>query len=111
MSKKIEYDECGNVKKDDVSCKHFHQDPYWTPNNFDLYIDYSIIPPNIEIESGNDLIRALRKHLPLSKILHLNMDNENVKFNNAFNLFTKSRLILKRENANGSIEEVMVELK
>jgi len=109
MSKKIEIDECGNINPE-VSCKHFHQDPYWTPNNFDLYFDYDSIPQNIEVENSHDLIRTLQKHLPLSKILHLNMDDRSVDYAENFNLYTKSRLIIEKED-NGVIEKVVVDLK
>ena len=63
MDKNIEYDECGNIKKTVTDCKRFHQDPYWTPNNFDLYFDYNNIPVNIPLESNHDLIRRLKIHV------------------------------------------------
>ena len=105
-----EYDECGNLRNKE--CKYFHQDPYRTPNNYDLYFDYNSIPVNIEVESATDLIRRLRRYLPLSKIIHLNMENKTISHNDEINLHTKTRLKLKKvDDINGSVNDVVVELK
>jgi len=111
MVDEIEYDECGNIKKKVKDCKYFHQDPYRTPNNYDLYFDYNSIPANIEYEGNVNLIRRLKKHLPLSKLLHLNMETKNVNHNDEFTLFTKTKVTFKRKNSDGSVEEVVVNLK
>lgn len=92
-------------------CKHFHQDPYWTPNNYDLSFDYNAIPVNIEVESNPELIKRLRKHMPLSKILHINMDSEGVQHNDGVELHTRTKVSFKRKNSNNIIEEVVVNLR
>lgn len=110
MSKEFEYDECGNIKKEVRECKHFHQDPYWTPNNYDLYFDYNKIPVNIEVENSNDLLRRLQKNMPLSKIIHLNMEDESVPYYEEFDILTKTKIIFNK-NVNGKEEKVMVDLR
>lgn len=106
------YDECGDlIKKINKNCKYFHQDPYRTPNNFDLHFDYNSIPVNIEYEGNVDLLKRLKKHLPLSKILHLDMETRNVNHNEAFNICTKTKVTLNMVNSNGESEKVVVNLK
>ena len=58
----------------DKTCKYFYHDPYWTPNNYDLYFDYQNIPVNIITETPHSLHQRLQNCLPLTKILHLNLD-------------------------------------
>ena len=36
-------------------CKHFHQEPYYTPNNYDLQFDPNSIPSNLPVELANTL--------------------------------------------------------
>lgn len=96
--------------KKERKCKHFHADPYWTPNNFDLYFNYTDIPSNIQVDSSVDLIRRLKKHLPLSKILHINMESENIQYMGEFNIYTQTKISFKRDNGN-IVEDVVVNLK
>lgn len=88
----INLDECGNMLLVDKSCKYFLHEPYMTPNNFDLYFNYASIPSNIITESPSDLRRRLQRCLPLTKILHLNMEKGNFKGDNTINLNTNLKL-------------------
>lgn len=67
---------CGEVLLE-KTCKYFYHDPYMTPNNYDLYFDYMKIPVNNIIEPPHELQKRLQRHLPLTKILHLNLENKN----------------------------------
>ena len=97
-------------KKMKKECKHFHQEPYWTPNNYDLFFDYNGIPTNIEVENNHDLIRRLKKHLPLSKILHINMEDNNVESAETVNIYTSTKISFK-QNDGEEIVDVVVNLK
>ena len=101
--------KCSDESK--KKCMYFHNDPYRTPNNYDLYFDYNNIPTNIELENTTDLLRRLKKHLPLSKLLHLNMENRNIPSNDEFKIHTKTMIKFKKKNVNGKIEEVVVDLR
>lgn len=57
-------------------CKYFRHEPYMTPNNFDIYINFDEIPANIKRESVPNLIRRLQKLMPLSKKLHVNLNTD-----------------------------------
>lgn len=88
----INLNECGNMLLVDKSCKYFLHEPYMTPNNFDLYFDYASIPSNVITESPSDLRRRLQRCLPLTKILHLNMETEQNPQKNNISINTHFRL-------------------
>lgn len=77
----------------DKSCKYFHHEPYMTPNNFDLYFDYLSIPVNNILESPLELRKRLQNKLPVTKILHLNLEKESVPENNSVFLQTGCSLV------------------
>ena len=104
-----ELDECEN-KKTVTKCKYFHHDPYMTPNNFDLYFNYTNIPSNIYVDGGHDLLKRLQKTLPLSKVLHLNLETKSSPQNNQINLYTYTRIRYKKKS-NGNETTVMKEIR
>ena len=76
----------------DKTCKYFHHDPYWTPNNYDLYFDYNSIPVNIITESPSNLQKRLQNCLPLTKILHLNLDTDDEYQSNSVHIHSNVNL-------------------
>lgn len=98
--------DCNDLKEK-VKCKYFHQDPDMTPNNYDLFFDYNSIPVNIRLEQKNDLIRELKKHMSLTKRIHLNMETETIPHNNQLNLYTMTRIILTKEENNTNEDKVI----
>lgn len=76
----------------DKECKYFHHEPYYTPNNYDVFFDYSSIPVNIPVEKPHDFRNRLQKLMPLTKIIHLNMDSETFKEDNNIHLHTLMKL-------------------
>ena len=75
-------------------CKYFHQEPYMTPNNYDIYISPEQIPINIRRENVQNLKRKLQKLMPLGKIIHLNYDTEpeTLTESNQVNISTKMKI-------------------
>ena len=69
-------------------CKYFHHEPYYTPNNYDLFFDYNNIPVNIPVEKAHDLRNRLQKLMPVTKIIHLNMGSETLKEDNNLHMHT-----------------------
>lgn len=88
MIKMVDRD-CENYNNE---CKYFHHEPYYTPNNYDLFFDYNSIPVNIPVEKAHDLRNRLQKLMPLSKIIHLNMDNDTFEEDNNIHFHTKLRI-------------------
>lgn len=92
----------------DNGCKIFHHEPYYTPNNYDLYFDYNSIPVNIQAEKAHDLKNRLQKLMPLGKIVHLNMNNDTIEEHNNIHLHTNLRLNYKTAE---SIREGQLKIK
>ena len=83
---------CDNGVLLDKNCKYFYHDPYWTPNNYDLYFDYKSIPVNIITESPHSLHKRLQNCLPLTKILHLNLDVDDEYQSNSIHIHSNVNL-------------------
>lgn len=70
-------------------CKHFHQEPYYTPNNYDITFDPNGIPSNISVELANTLESRLQKLMPLTKIIHLDIGHNQFDQTNVAVMHTK----------------------
>lgn len=55
-------------------CKIFRH-KNWTPNDYNLNFNPSEIPSNIKRETVPELIKRLQKLVPLSKKIHLQLNN------------------------------------
>ncbi|MBQ6220014.1 MAG: hypothetical protein IJH63_00415 [Methanobrevibacter sp.] len=93
--------DCGETNNE---CKYLHHEPYYTPNNYDLFFDYNNIPVNIPIEKANDLRNRLQKLMPLTKIIHLNMNSETLKEDN--NIHLHSSMKINNPDNNDTMMEV-----
>ncbi len=55
------------------NCKLMRTKYNWTPNDYDITFRPSLVPSNIKIEQATKLNERLQNHMPLSKIVHLNL--------------------------------------
>jgi len=78
-----------NDFSEEIVKKCFRHEPYMTPNNFDLYFNPLDIPSNVPQENGYNLERRLQKLMPLTKILHLNVDSATIPGDNHVRVFTE----------------------
>jgi len=79
-------------------CKRFRHEPDWTPNNYDLYLNTHEIPSNIQKENASNLVKRLKKLMPLSKRLHVhfNVDPETITSKNSFKINTSLKFNNKK---------------
>ena len=76
---------------DRENCRYLYSEPYYTPNNYDLYFNPQEVPLNIVQENIPNLQNRLQKTMPLSKIIHVNLNGvteDNVSEVNSFKLTT-----------------------
>lgn len=75
-------------------CKYFWHEPYMTPNNYDLFFNQEEIPANIKRENAPNLINRLQKLMPVSKILHVNLNTapETITESNQFTINTSLKI-------------------
>ena len=88
----VKLDDCQNQILTNKNCKYFHHDPYMTPNNYDIYFDPASIPSNIIQDPPNELLLRLQKTMPLTDILHLNLEKEQNIYLNVVNLYSSAKL-------------------
>ena len=80
------------INEEDIPKKIFRHEPYYTPNNYDLYFDVEKIPSNIRLENGYNLERRLNKLIPLTRRVHLNFDTKTIPADNNIRVFTEMRI-------------------
>lgn len=57
-------------------CKYARGKYNITPNDYDFSFDYTEIPSNIDVEDAANLSARLQNLMPLTKVLHLNLDTK-----------------------------------
>lgn len=57
-------------------CKYARGKYNITPNDYDFSFDYTEIPSNINVEDAANLSARLQNLMPLTKVLHLNLDTK-----------------------------------
>ena len=72
--------------------KIFRNDPYMTPNNFDISFDPREIPSNIECESAYDLEKRLQKLMPLTKKVHVDLGSSDLQTYDGVDIFCSLRI-------------------
>lgn len=82
----------------DNRCKRFLHEPDWTPNNYDIYINPSEIPANIQKENTPNIGKRLKKLIPLSKRLHVHVSDspETLSQRNNFHISTELKFNKKK---------------
>lgn len=82
----------------DKQCKRFLNEPNWTPNNYDIYINQNEIPSNIKKENTPNISKKLKKLIPLSKRLHVHVSDSSEKMSkrNNFHISTELKLNKKK---------------
>lgn len=80
-------------------CKYARGKYNMTPNDYDIYFDYTSIPSNINLESASSLHTRLQDLMPLTKVLHLHLGVHkkepvnNILINTQLNLKVKNKKI------------------
>lgn len=82
----------------DGECKLFRQEPYHTPNNYDLTFDHNNIPSNIQVETASALQYRLQKLMPTSKIIHISLGENQLSQTNFLRI--NSRMKVNNQEVN-----------
>ena len=90
----ISDEELNNINFDIYSggCKYFLNEPYMTPNNYDIDFNPNNIPSNIQLETAVNLQKRLQKLMPLTKYIHLMLNSEQTSYTNHINITTKMKI-------------------
>lgn len=74
------------------NCKIIRHEPDWTPNNYDISFNPSQIPSNIITESTDSLQKRLKKLMPLSTRIHVNLETSELSEKNDLEIHTCLRI-------------------
>lgn len=74
------------------NCKYMRTKNNWTPNDYDLEINHNHIPSNIDLEDVPNLSNRLQKLMPLSKTIHLKLDDGKEEYNSTINIVSELSL-------------------
>lgn len=83
-------------RPEEKNCKYMKTKYNWTPNDFDLEFPIEEIPENIPPEDTANLTTRLQKKFPLSKVIHLYLNEQSKTITN--NLTTHTNLYITINN-------------
>lgn len=79
-----------------MPCKKMKTKYNYTPNDYEMSFDTTLIPSNIDIHNTGELSLQLQSRTPLGKVIHLILEEENKNVANTIELY--SELSLTFEN-------------
>jgi len=78
-------------------CKYMRTRWNWTPNDYDLRFPIEEIPENINTEDTSNLCTRLQKKFPLTKTLHLDLNEDTKSLKNNLTVHTNIFLTINNE--------------
>ena len=79
-----------------MACKKMRSKYNWTPCDYELSFDHTLIPSNINVHNVGELTVQLQSRSPLGKVIHVILDEKNTNVANTIELY--SELSLTFEN-------------
>lgn len=76
------------------NCKYMRTRYNWTPSDYDLTFPVEDIPSNIPQEDTANLTTRLQKKFPLSKVIHLYLNEESKSVKNNLTVHTNLYLTI-----------------
>ena len=75
-------------------CKYMRTKYNWTPNDYDLQFPVEEIPSNIKKEDTANLTQRLQRKMPLTKTIHLNLNEDSHSLKNNLTVHTQLYLTI-----------------
>ena len=70
-----------------MSCKKMKTKYNWTPNDYELSFDHTLIPSNIDVHNVSELTVQLQSRTPLGKVIHVILDEKNTDVANTIEIY------------------------
>jgi hypothetical protein len=64
----------------------------YTPNDYELSFDHTLIPSNIDVHNVGELTVQLQSRTPLGKVIHVILDEKNTDVANTLELYNEVSL-------------------
>ena len=81
-----------------MPCKKMKTKYNYTPNDYELSFDHTLIPSNIDIHNVGELTVQLQSRSPLGKVIHVVLDEKNTDIANSVEIYNE--VILSFDNKN-----------
>ena len=74
----------------------------YTPNDYELSFDHTLIPSNIDVHNVGELTVQLQSRTPLGKVIHVVLDEKNTDIANTIELY--NTISINFDNKNKELE-------
>ena len=81
-----------------MPCKKMKTKYNYTPNDYELVFDHTLIPSNIDVHNVGELTVQLQSRSPLGKVIHVILDEKNTDIANSVEIYNE--VILSFDNKN-----------
>jgi hypothetical protein len=75
-----------------MPCKKMRTKYNWSPNDYELSFDHTLIPSNIDVHNVGELTVQLQSRTPLGKVIHVILDEKNTDVANTLELYNEVSL-------------------
>ena len=75
-----------------IPCKKMKTKYNYTPNDYELSFDHTLIPSNIDVHNVGELTVQLQSRTPLGNVIHVILDEKNTDIANTIELYNEVSL-------------------
>ena len=70
----------------------------YTPNDYELAFDHTLIPSNIDVHNVGELTVQLQSRSPLGKVIHVLLDEKNTDIANSVEIYNAAFITFDNKN-------------
>lgn len=85
-----------------IPCKKMKTKYNYTPNDYELSFDHTLIPSNIDVHNVGELTVQLQSRTPLGNVIHVVLDEKNTDIVNTIELY--NTISINFDNKNKELE-------
>ena len=79
-------------------CKKMKTKYNYTPNDYELAFDHTLIPSNIDVHNVGELTVQLQSRSPLGKVIHVLLEEKNTDIANTIELYNAVSITFNNKN-------------
>lgn len=80
-----------------MSCKKMKTKYNYTPNDYEISFDHSLIPSNIDVHNAGELSLQLQSRSPLGKVIHVILEEKNTDIANTIEIYNNLSLTFENK--------------
>ena len=79
-------------------CKKMKTKYNYTPNDYELAFDHTLIPSNIDVHNVGELTVQLQSRSPLGKVIHVLLEEKNTDIANTIEIYNAVSITFNNKN-------------